>query len=269
MEIQYLTIQTQASVVAALVYGIIFLVLLTSGLLLFFHYSRRKIVQKEIEKVNLKLEYQRQILRATINTQEEERKRIAQDLHDDISSKLNVVSLTANMLLENDDLSLEQKTSVKHILGVTTNTIESSRKIAHDLLPPILDKFGLKVALEELFDDFIKGSNLQILHDIETIPDLSQTKELHLFRIVQELLNNALKHGQATQMSIDLLHKPLGFELSCKDNGTGFSVDALHKKSGIGLQNIKSRAAILESNLQIDSTPNKGSKFTLISPRHE
>jgi signal transduction histidine kinase len=269
MEIQYFSIQTQASVVAALAYAIIFLVLLISGLLLFFHYSRRKIIQKEVEKVNLKLEYQRQILRATISTQEEERKRIAQDLHDDISSKLNVVSLTANMLLENEDLSKEQITAVEHILDVTTNTIESSRKIAHDLLPPILDKFGLKVALEELFDDFIKGSHLQILHEIETIPELTQNKELHLFRIVQELLNNAVKHGQATQMSIDLLHKPLGFELSCKDNGTGFSLDVLHKKSGIGLQNIKSRAAILESSLHIDSSPDKGSKFTIISPRHE
>lgn len=269
MEIQYISIQTQTSVVAALVYGIIFLVLLTTGLLLFFHYSRRKITEKDIEKINLKLEYQRQILRNTISTQEEERKRIAQDLHDAISSKLNVISLTAHMLLESEDLSKEQKSSINHILGVTTNTIESSRKIAHDLLPPILDKFGLKVALEELFDDFMKGSHLQILYEIETIQGLSQTKELHIFRIIQELINNAVRHGQATQMTIDLLNKPLGFELNCKDNGSGFIIDKLHKKSGIGLQNIKSRTVILESSLHIDSQPDKGSTFTITSPRHE
>ena len=70
-------------------------------------------------------------------------------------------------------------------------------------------------------------------------------------------------------MSIDLIRKPLGFELSCKDNGTGFSIGLLHKRSGIGLQNIKSRTVILDSSLHIDSTPDKGSTFTIISPRHE
>ncbi len=269
MEEQFLAIQDQSVVIAALAYGIIFLVLLTTGLLLFFHYSRRKIIQKELEKIGLKLTHQKQILKATISTQEEERRRIAQDLHDAISARLNVVSLTANLMLEDEDLNKEQHESIEHILGVTTTTLESSRKIAHDLLPPILDKFGLKVALEELFEDFTKSTRLQIIYDIDDIKLSSKTNELHVFRIAQELINNATRHGEATSMNIQLAKNKHGFIVTCKDNGKGFDVDQVTKNSGIGLQNIKSRASILECNLHIESTINEGSTFIIQSKHHE
>ena len=268
MEKQFLIIQDQGSVIAALAYGIIFLVLLTTGLLLFFHYSRRKIIQKELEKAALRLEHQKTILQATIATQEEERKRIAQDLHDAISARLNVVSLTANLLLDDDDLNEEQKSSLEHILGITTTTLESSRKIAHDLLPPILDKFGLKVALEELFDDFSKTKQVQIKYDIDELDFLSKTNDLHVFRIAQELINNAIRHGDASRMNIVLEKEDENsFTLICKDNGNGFDVSKISKKSGIGLQNIKSRTAILECNLHVESEIDKGSIFTIQSKK--
>lgn len=270
MEEQLLATQDQSPVIAALAYGIIFLVLLTTGLLLFFHYSRRKIIQKELEKADLKLQHQKTILKATISTQEEERKRIAQDLHDAISARLNVVSLTANLLLDDDDLNEEQKSSLEHILGITTTTLESSRKIAHDLLPPILDKFGLKVALEELFDDFTKSKQLQIKHSIDDLDFLSKTNQLHVFRIVQELINNATRHGDASRMQIELEREPgHRFILMCKDNGNGFDVSKIKKKSGIGLQNIKSRTSILECTLHVDSEIDKGSIFTIQSRNNE
>ncbi|WP_299679932.1 ATP-binding protein [uncultured Dokdonia sp.] len=268
MEKQFLFIQDQNSIIAALAYGIIFLVLLTTGLLLFFHYSRRKIIQKELEKAALKLEHQKTILQATIATQEEERKRIAQDLHDAISARLNVVSLTTNLLLDDDTINEEQKVSLEHILGVTTTTLESSRKIAHDLLPPILDKFGLKVALEELFDDFIKSQQLQIKHDIDELEFLSKTNNLHVFRIAQELINNAVRHGDASRMNIQLKKEGENrFIFTCKDNGNGFDVKKVRKQSGIGLQNINSRAAILECDLHIESEIDKGSLFTIQSKK--
>lgn len=270
MEIQLTIIQNQGSVIAALVYGIIFLVLLTTGLLLFFHYSRRKIIQKELEKAALRLEHQKTILQATIATQEEERKRIAQDLHDAISARLNVVSLTTNLLLDDDDINEEQKSSLEHILGVTTTTLESSRKIAHDLLPPILDKFGLKVALEELFEDFTKSKQIQIKYDIDELEFLSKTNDLHVFRIAQELINNAVRHGDASRMNIQLKKEGANrFLFTCKDNGNGFDVKKIKKKSGIGLQNIKSRTAILECNLHVESEIDKGSTFTIQSKNNE
>ncbi|MDG1660359.1 MAG: histidine kinase [Winogradskyella sp.] len=150
-------LQTEENkILIALVFGIILLFLVSIGIIIFFILSRKKIIDKEREKTELQIEHQQKILQTSIAIQETERKRIVQDLHDDISSKLNVVSLTTNMLLADNDTSKKQKETLSQILEITSKTLESSRKIAHDLLPPILDKFGLKSALEELFDEFSK-----------------------------------------------------------------------------------------------------------------
>jgi signal transduction histidine kinase len=255
--------ESQEQLIAILVYGIIFIVLLTTGLMFFFFYSRKKIIEKEFEKIELQLKNQEEILQATIDTQEEERKRIAQDMHDAISSKLNVISLTTNLLLDNNEIDPGDQKSLEHILAINNSVLESSRKIAHDLLPPILGKFGLKVALEELFDDYQNASKFQIMHRIDAIQCLSSMEELHLFRIVQELINNSIKHANASQLTIDLSQNSNDFELKFTDNGKGFKHDTIDIKAGIGLQNIKSRAAILNCNLSIESIENNGCAFVI------
>ncbi|WP_040280440.1 sensor histidine kinase [Psychroserpens damuponensis] len=254
---------SQSEIIGALAYSIIFLVLVTLGLILFFYYSRKKIIEKEVEKVNIKLDHQKKILQTTIKVQEKERNRIAQDLHDAISSKLNVVSLTTNVLLDDDSMNTEQKDALNHILDITTRTLESARKIAHELMPPILDKFGLKVALEELFDEFTSNTSIKIKHHIETLEQLEKSNELHVFRIAQELINNALRHGKADCLQMELKKNKEGFELVFKDNGVGFDINEYKKKTGIGLQNIKSRVAILNGQLFVESSKNEGSTFTI------
>ncbi|MEH6534931.1 MAG: ATP-binding protein [Psychroserpens sp.] len=261
MENQFSTDQQQ--IIGALVYGIIFLLLVTLGLILFFYYSRKKIIEKEVEKINIKLDYQKKILQNTIKVQEDERNRIAQDLHDAISSKLNVVSLTTNVLIDDESLDAEHKEALNHILDITTRTLESSRRIAHELMPPILDKFGLKVALEELFDEFTSNTSIKIKHDIDTINHLDKSNELHVFRIAQELINNALIHGKADELQMVLKKEQNGFVLVFKDNGEGFDVNKSSKKSGIGLQNIKSRVAILNGQLFVESSELTGSVFKI------
>lgn len=258
--------ENQENFVAILIYGIVFIILLTTGLMLFFHYSRKKLLQKEVEKIGLKVKYKDELLQSTIATQEEERTRIAQDLHDDISAKLNIVSLTTHSLLENLSLSKEDRASLEHVLNVTTSTLESSRRISHDLLPPVLDKFGLQVALEELFEDFEKTNSMQMLYAIKiSKTHLTSNEELHIFRIVQELINNATRHGDANQIKFELYDTKDGFELSCEDNGKGFLLKSVEQKIGLGLQNIKSRTAILNCKLEMNSTLGKGSVFKISS----
>lgn len=254
----------QEQVIEALVYGIIFLTLVTIGVILVFHYSRKKIIEKEIEQVNTKLLHQQKLLETTINVQEVERKRIAQDLHDAISSKLNVVSLTTYGLLDEDALNSNHKESLNHILNITTNTLESSRKIAHDLLPPVLDKFGLKAALDELFDEYKQSNKVAIKNHIEALNLNDSSEELHIFRIVQELINNAIRHGKSTEIESTLsAQNNNGFLLEFIDNGIGFDTAILNVNPGLGIQNIKSRVNILNSQLHIESTPNNGSKFII------
>lgn len=254
----------QEQIIEALVYGVIFLVLVTTGLILFFHYSRKKILRKELEKKAVELAYQQRILQAAITTQEEERTRIAQDLHDAISARLNVISLTVHTLLDDPDIHQKQKTALQHILEVATGTLDSSRKIAHDLMPPVLDKFGLKAALQELFEDFTKSTSVQIHYEIEKWPYLSKTNELHIFRIVQELINNSVRHGKANRLVIRTKEASGGFSIHYHDNGAGFKID--DKKTGIGLQNIKSRVGILKGKLHMESSPETGSTFIIHLP---
>lgn len=262
-------ISGQEQVITALVFGLIFLVLITTGLILFFHYSRQKIVQKELEKAALKLENQQKILQTSIAIQEAERKRISQDLHDAISSKLNIISLTTNVLLTDKAINQKQKSALEQVLEITTNTLESSRKIAHDLMPPILTKFGLKVALEELFEDVSAHSAIEIEHNIDELLRLSQTNQLHVFRIIQELINNSIRHGNANELVVFIEGNANGFLIHYQDNGIGFNVREISKKSGIGLQNINSRAKILNGTLKIESTKNNGSLFLIHCNYHE
>ncbi|RLJ65624.1 histidine kinase/DNA gyrase B/HSP90-like ATPase [Lacinutrix venerupis] len=261
--------ENEKLIIQALVYSIIFLVLITTGLIIFFHYSRRKILQKELEKVDLKLENQQKILQTSIAIQETERKRISQDLHDAISSKLNIVSLSTNMLLDDSSITDKQRASLNQILEITSTTLESSRKIAHDLMPPILDKFGLKVALEELFENVSTHTTIDIEHNIDELTRLSETNHLHVFRIVQELINNSIRHGKANELAIFIEDNQKGFIIHFQDNGIGFNVKSICKKNGIGLQNINSRVKILNGTLKIESTKNKGSLFKVQCKYHE
>lgn len=249
--------------ITALIYGSIFALFMFCALILLFYYSRKKITEKEVEKVTILLNQKQKVFQASITAQEEERKRIAQDMHDAISAKLNVVNLTTHMLLSDEDISEEQRKSLSHILNVNSTTLESSRKIAHDLLPPVLDKFGLKVALEELFESFLKSKQVSIKSKIEELSFLTSTNELHVFRIVQELINNSIRHGKATLLDISLKRVDIGFELNFKDNGVGFNANDISKISGLGLQNIESRVAILNGIFTVSSTPDKGSSFVV------
>ena len=243
--------------------SIVSVIFMFGVLYFFFRFARKKIIEKELEKSALKLINQKKILEATIETQERERKRIAQDLHDAISAKLNVVSLHTNMLLDGSLAKEEQDQALGNILGITTKVLKSSRDIAHNLLPPILDKFGLVAALDELTEEFSTTKKVVVEKELQYGKSLAKNEELHVFRIVQELLNNAMRHGKATAVKVSIIDKEEQMILVFSDNGNGFEVRSGLKQTGLGLKNIKSRLAILNGDLFIDSKPGKGAVFNI------
>lgn len=243
--------------IEAVIYAFMAFLLMALSLVLFFYFSRKKILKKELEKKDLELWHQRQLLEATLLTQEQERQRIARDLHDDISSKLNVISLNA-YLLTGKDLSKQDFDGISNnIINVTGAVLENSRRIAHDLLPPILDNFGLNAALEELCHSHSKGDILNISFDNplgqSVFDDMDTKNHLHIFRIVQELINNSMKHGKATVIHIGIAKQNGLCCIDYKDNGKGFEEGESQKKSGIGMKNIKSRTAFLGGQFEIKS----------------
>ncbi|WP_046744658.1 sensor histidine kinase [Kordia zhangzhouensis] len=247
-------------VITVVIFGVILLLVMALTLILFFYLSRKKIIQKELEKKTLELNHQKEMLEATIVAQEAERNRIAQDLHDAISAKLNVVSLSANFLLEEENISSkETEEIITHMLRVTNKTIESSRKIAHNLLPPILEKFGLGAALEELCDEFSNSKKVNVTSHIEyNVGALTQDNELHVFRIVQELMNNSLRHGKAKSIELNFKAQNKNLSLSYRDNGKGFDVNEIGTQKGLGLRNIESRVSLLKGTIAYTSEPSKG-----------
>ena len=249
-------------IVSIILIAIGLLVFMAIAIVLFFYSSRKRIIKSELEKANLEIDHQKMILQSVIVTQEEERKRIAQDMHDAISSKLNVVSLNANTLTE-DDITIEETNKIAiSILKITNTVLESSRKIAHDLLPPILEKFGLKAALEELCEEIYETKKYESTYQLNYKENfLIPNHELHVFRIVQELINNTIKHSDATDFSLILKTEENHLSLQYEDNGKGFNLKKLKKAKGLGMSGIENRVLILNGDLHIDSKLGAGIKI--------
>ena len=228
-------------------------------LVLFFYFSRKKIVKIAVEKKNQEIHYQKEILQSVIQTQEEERMRIAQDLHDDISSKLNIVSLNTHLLKTPNLSKAEYAEITDNIVSLTAKALENSRRIAHDLLPPVFEKFGLHAAIEELVLEFSSAKNVKINYENELdFSTLEVNKQLHIFRILQELLNNSMRHGKATIISITFVSKNQQNSCFYIDNGIGFKASLGNQKRGIGMQNIESRVNFLGGKINVQSEINKG-----------
>nr|WP_315211701.1 histidine kinase [uncultured Flavobacterium sp.] len=249
----------ESEIIEIIVYSFIAFLLMGLVLILFFYFSRKKIIQKEFEKKDLEIQYQKELLSSVIITQEEERKRIAQDLHDDISSKLNIVSLNSHLLTTPNLTETEVGEITNNIINLTVKALDNSRKIAHGLLPPVLDKFGLHAGVEELCLEFSSSKAVKVNYENKTVFDIiDNDKHLHVFRILQELMNNSLRHGKASIISIIFEKKNEKNWCFYTDDGIGFEMKSDENKKGLGMKNIESRIAFLNGKMTLDSSINKG-----------
>lgn len=248
--------------IEAVIYTFLGFVLMAVSLVLFFYFSRKKIIKKELEKKDLELKHQLKLLEATLETQEKERQRIARDLHDDISSKLNIISLNAHLLASKNLPEKDFDEISSNIVLITGQVLENSRRIAHDLLPPILDNFGLHAALEELCHATCSGNLIKVTfnnpNEELAFKKTDAKAQLHIFRIMQELIHNSIKHGKASQIRIEVKNENDVCHIHYSDNGIGFDVKEAEAKNGIGMKNIKSRIAFLNGEFEIIGIANEG-----------
>ncbi|MBP9792903.1 MAG: sensor histidine kinase [Flavobacterium sp.] len=240
-------------------------ILMALVLILFFYFSRKKIIKQEVEKKNLEINYQKELLHAVIVTQEDERQRIAQDLHDDISSKLNIVSLNSQLLIGTKLTDKEYAEVTTNIINLTRKALENSRRIAHDLLPPVLEKFGLDAGISELAVEFNSSKAIKVYYENNIdFSDIHEKKHLHIFRILQELLNNSLKHSNAKNISIVFNSENDKCVGNYTDNGVGFEFSNATNLRGLGMRNIFSRVELIGASITIQSAPNQGFKAKII-----
>ncbi|MBW2937783.1 sensor histidine kinase [Aureisphaera sp. CAU 1614] len=264
-------INDEIQIVNIILIAIGLLLLMSFAIVLFFYFSRKKIIKTQLEKAELEIEYQKELLQNTIVTQEEERQRIAQDLHDAISSKLNVVSLNANFLTDKDITPTEANKIGESIHKVTSTVLENSRRIAHDLLPPTLDKFGLQAAVEELCEEIQETKNFTLEYHIQYQENfISSANELHLFRILQELFSNTIKHSGATNIQVALNTEENLLSLQYTDNGKGFNLAEARSAKGLGMSGIENRAILMNATCDIESSQGNGIKVSITSqPNNE
>ncbi len=207
--------------------------------------------------------WQQARIAAEINTLEAERKRIAGDLHDELGPLLSAIKLQINHLEpSNESETIVLEKSSTQIDGI----IQRFREISYDLLPNTLVRKGFIKATEEFIN---KIKTLQTLHII-FIADafsLEAAKEINLYRIVQEIIQNTLKHARATTLNIQVTKKEKSIFLQTKDDGVGFNYNekSLEAK-GVGLLSLQSRAQILGGQLIVITQPGAGTIFQLEIP---
>lgn len=249
----------EKEIVAIILYTSCFFMIVAVFLVAFFYFSRKKIIQKEVEKRDLEIYLQREQLHAVLVAQEEERKRIAQDLHDDISSKLNIVSLNTHLLSAPNLTDAETNEITENIINLTAKALENSRKIAHNLLPPVFEKFGLNAGVEELCGEFESSKSVKVFYKNEIdFDDKEIDRHLHVFRVLQELMNNSLRHGKASEIRINFKNEDHSNTCYYQDNGIGFDSKNAENQKGLGMKNIDSRISFLNGTLKIDSEIGQG-----------
>jgi signal transduction histidine kinase len=243
-----------------MVIGILIMLALALAFVLFFNFSQKKILKEQMQNQKLAFEHQESLLHSTILTQEKERKRIARDLHDEIGSKLNVILLNMHRLKKFQKGNSEMEEIAKEVNIVIHKTIDTTRRISHDLLPPTLEEFGLVEAIKELRDSFQNTGSVSIHFDlVENKAKINDhIVELNLFRVLQELINNSIKHGKATEISIKLWLTTNMVRLKYMDNGKGFDMTNFANMKGLGTKNIESRLNMIHSDYQYNTELGKG-----------
>ncbi len=213
------------------------------------------------------LERAQQLLatQALLKGQEEERSRLARDLHDGLGSMLSGVKLSLGAVKGNMMLTDEYAQLFGRALDKLDESITEMRRVAHSMMPEALLRLGLQQAVQDFCDGLKNISPMKISCQLYgDSKRLSAGAEIVIYRVVQELVNNVLKHAQATELLVQVVQSADQISITVEDNGRGFDTSAL--PAGAGLQNVRSRVAYLNGQLEIKSSPNKGTFVHLDIP---
>jgi len=251
------TNEISADSVNILLAGIVGMLLLSVALVVFFIVYQRKIFDQQRIRLAEEQAHQKELLTAAVEVQETERRRIARDLHDDIGSLLSATRLYLRQL--KPDSSPEKRASIQNeSLNILDEIIQNTRRITHDLLPPVLEKFGYQAAAEDLCDRVAKSGGMKVLFTGDSSQRrLGEKQEIALYRVLQELVNNTLKHAKASQFEVSNIWQGDVFKFSYRDDGRGFNPNTV-KSGGLGLKNIESRTSLVGGHLDWKSAPGKG-----------
>jgi signal transduction histidine kinase len=239
----------------------------------FFNYRKQNILKdkiaaqevkaKETEIESLKKENKLISMQSMIEGQEEERKRIAQDLHDNIGTLMTSIKMKF-LSIQNEIESIQKMNIADELDGMINNASQEVRRISHRMTPKILEHAGLHDSVKEL-EVQLTENNIEVKSNIEALQGISNEKmELNIYRIVQEAYNNIIKHSGATKVSIVTKKTENELVIRIRDNGKGMSQEKWNDKNTLGLNGIKSRVNYLNGEIKL--VEDSGTHFKITVP---
>jgi signal transduction histidine kinase len=234
------------------------------------YYIRSKEIKKiEIAQHSEKL--QMTFSEKLLNQQEDERKRIAAELHDSLGQNLLIIKNMLDYITHSLSESNETKSQLEELSAIALNSIEEVRTTASNLHPYQLKKMGLSKAISAMIRNFKQGTQININHEIDDVDGkISKESEAHIYRIVQEIMNNAIRHSDASEINISLKNKNDNLIIMINDNGKGFNINNYEShesvSGGFGIIGIKERIRIIGAEIKIESNLGIGSRFEILLP---
>jgi signal transduction histidine kinase len=233
----------------------------------------KEIVAKMNEEINhqkiIELEKNQKLyaMDAMITGQDVERKRIAQDLHDGLGALLSTVQMHFSSI-ENEMKKLYELNIYNTANKLLDEACQEVRKIAHNMMPGTLLKFGLVPALQDMCNKINSTQKLQVdLHAFNMEDErMSEQVEMTVYRLVQEGLNNVVKHSSAGKATVQVLKDKEEMHVTIEDDGVGFVVQDAFEKKGMGMRNLDARVKYLNGRLDIQSEPGKGTSIVIDIP---
>jgi two-component system, NarL family, sensor kinase len=234
--------------------------------------QKKKILEKENDLNHSRiaeLEKEKQLLasEAVIRGQDEERGRLAKDLHDGLGGLLSGVKFSLTNMKSNVVLDGESALVFERSLDMLDHSISELRRVAHNMMPEVLVKFGLAEALKSYCDHLAESKIFKVnFQSIGTEGRLEKNTEIFVYRIVQELLNNISKHAQATQVLVQLARQEGEMSITVEDDGIGMNKDEVALSSGAGWTTIRSRVEYLKGKLDVQSNLGQGTSVHVTIP---
>jgi signal transduction histidine kinase len=233
--------------------------LLIISLLSYRNYRNKQRLQQQ-RIVELETEKKLTATEAVLKGEEQERTRLAKDLHDGLGGMLSGIKYSFNTMKGNLVMTPDNAQAFERSMDMLDSSIKEMRRVAHNMMPEALVKFGLDTALKDFCNDVNQSGALKVNYQSIGLNEatIDQTTGITIYRIVQELLNNTMKHAAAKNAIVQVSKIDGVLSVTVEDDGKGFDTSILKQAKGIGWDNIKHRVEFLKGKLDVNSQPEKG-----------
>ncbi|MCM5527227.1 sensor histidine kinase [Parasegetibacter sp. NRK P23] len=236
-------------------------------LLLYRNYRHKQALQQK--RINeLQTEKQLAATEAVLKGEEKERTRLAKDLHDGLGGMLSGIKYSFNTMKGNLVMTPENMQAFERGIDMLDSSINEMRRVAHNLMPEALVKFGLDAALKDFCADINQSGSIALQYQSIGLEqaEVDSNTSIAVYRIVQELVGNVLKHAAATKALVQVVRNNEGISVTVEDDGKGFDTGIIRAARGIGWSNIASRVDYLKGKLDVQSEPGKGTSVLIEIP---